>query len=116
VIGPNGDETDLASKSGDYVYYKGTRVPGFYSIRASNRKDHFAINVSPKESDLSFIPPNEIRDNVINPDTEPQTSLEMRISMLKARLETSQRLWWWLLLLVLFLGLGETFLANRTYR
>jgi len=119
VIGPNGDETDLASKpgdSGDYVYYKGTRVPGFYSIRTSNLKDHFAVNVSPKESDLSFIPPNEIRDNVINPDTEPQTSLEMRIPMLKARVEKSQRLWWWLLLLVLLLGLGETFLANRTYR
>ena len=30
--------------------------------------------------------------------------------------EKSQRLWWWILLVVLFLSLGETLLANRTYR
>ena len=116
ITGPSHQETKLVSTPEDYSYYKSTHIPGFYNVRTGNIENYFAVNYIAKESDLSSIPISEIRDTVMNPITQPQEFKEVQLSMIKSQLEKSQHIWWWLLFLVLLMGLGETLLANRTYR
>jgi hypothetical protein len=116
VSGPHGRETILTATAGNYVFYKQTYVPGFYGMRGGNLEDFFAVNVSAEESDLSPIVPSEIGDIFVNRETKPQPSRDARVSIRNAQLEQSQQFWWWIILLVFLLGLGETLLANRTYR
>ncbi|UCD80019.1 MAG: BatA domain-containing protein [Desulfobacterales bacterium] len=116
VIGPHGSEKILTSIADDDVFYRETLRPGFYEIRGPGIHDFLAVNVSPLESDLSFADPPEIGDHRIDRNTRMPSPEESGTLALEAAAEKSQRFWWWMLLCVLFLGLGETLLANRTYR
>jgi Aerotolerance regulator N-terminal/von Willebrand factor type A domain len=116
VTAPLGTETILTSASGDDVVYRNTRTPGFYSVRGGDHEDFLAVNVSPLESDLSSVAPEEIQEALTNPATAAQPRAQARASAMNVQTEKSQRLWWWILLVVGLMGLGETLLANRTYR
>jgi hypothetical protein len=116
VTGPNGAETILTSTKEDDVFYQATDRPGFYNVRGRQEKDVLAVNVSPAESDLSFVSPGQIGAVLVNAARRPPLTQLAEAASIDAIAEKSQRLWWWILLVVLFLGLGETLLANRTYR
>jgi len=116
VTGPNGAETILTSTRGDDVFYQATDRPGFYDVRGFQEQDVLAVNVSPAESDLSFVDPDQIGTVLVNEARRAPLTQRAGEASIAAQTEKSQRLWWWILLVVLFLGLGETLLANRTYR
>ena len=116
VTGPNGTETILTSTKEDDVFYQATDRPGFYDVRGRQEKDVLAVNVSPAESDLSFVDPDQIGAVLVNAAHRAPLTQRAGAASIDAITEKSQRLWWWILLVALFLGLGETLLANRTYR
>jgi len=116
VIGPNGAEAILTSATAQEVFFRSTDRPGFYDVRGRQEQDILAVNVSPVESDLSFVPPEQIGASLVNDAPRVSVTQPAGVSSIAAHTEKSQRLWWWVLLVVLFLGLGETLLANRTYR
>jgi hypothetical protein len=116
VIGPNGAEAILTSTTGDDVFYRATDRPGFYDVRGRQEQDVLAVNVSAAESDLSFVAPEQIGAGLVNEARRATLTQHEGAAAIAAYAEKSQRLWWWILLVVLFLGLGETLLANRTYR
>jgi len=116
VTDPQGKETILTSTAGATVFYRTTHVPGFYGTRGGSLQDSFAVNAPREESDLAFMAPSELGDVLVQRDTVAPSPGEATASILDAQLERSQRFWWWILLAVVLLGLGETLLANRTYR
>jgi hypothetical protein len=116
VTGPNGAETILTSTRGDDVFYQATDRPGFYDVRGRQEQDVLAVNVSPAESDLLFVDPDQIGAVLVNEARRAPLRQHAGEASIAVHAEKSQRLWWWILLVVLFLGLGETLLANRTYR
>ena len=116
VISPNGAEAILTSVTAKEVFYRSTDRPGFYDVRGLQGQDILAVNVSAVESDLSFVPPKQIGAALVNDAPRTSGTQTAGVSSIAAHSEKSQRLWWWVLLMVLLLGLGETLLANRTYR
>ena len=116
VIGPNGTETILTSATAKEVFYRSTDKPGFYEVRGRQEQDVLAVNVSSMESDLSFATPEQIDAALVNDADRTSDAQPASVSTIAAHAEKTQRLWWWVLLAVLCLGLGETFLANRTHR
>jgi hypothetical protein len=118
ITGPKDQESIVTAGPGSLFLYPDTQVPGIYTVRAGNFNDHFAVNVSSEESSLSIsaTAPMELASHLVHPDTKSQRLSEAQKATYHANIEGSQDLWWWLLLLALLVGLGETFLANRTYR
>lgn len=116
VTAPDGVETILTSATGDDLYFRNTRTPGFYGVRGGDRQDFLAVNVSSLESDLSSVDPAEIGEVLTNREAPAQSFPKIGPSAIDAQVEKSQRLWWWILLVVGLMGLAETLLANRTYR
>jgi len=113
VTAPAGAETILTSATEDTVYFRATDRPGYFTVRGRQTQDILAVNVAPAESDLAFVAPEQIESALVN---EARRHPDAPNTPIADHAEKSQRLWWWILLLVLFLGLGETLLANRTYR
>ncbi len=116
IIGPNGAESILSSATAKEVFYRSTDRPGFYEIRGRQEQEALAVNVSSVESNLSFATPEQVSAALVNDAVRAPVSQAAGVSFIAADAEKSQRLWWWLMLAVLFLALGETFLANRTHR
>ena len=84
--------------------------------RGTENASWYAVNIDPRASEFAGIASTELHDAIINPDTRPQQSREVRTAQLMQELEQPQRLWWWILGLVLLLVLAEGFIANPTYR
>jgi hypothetical protein len=116
VSGPDGTESILTSTTGDDVFYRATDRPGFYAVHGHQEPDFLAVNVAPAESDLSSVAPETIGAGLINEASQAPLSPRAGVAPIAVQAEKSQALWWWVLLAVFFLGLGETLLANRTYR
>ncbi len=121
VVSPQDQRTELvaqpqSAEPGERQFYSKTETPGFYQVRSNDFQDFFAVNTAPEESDLTTIDPRTLQNLVVNPDSETQTSGETQVSFHSLQEEKSQRFWWWLLLLVVLLAIGETLLANRTFR
>ena len=91
-------------------------MPGFIRATIDGDAETFAVNVLPEESRLAKTAVSNVYDAVINPDTSPVQSREVRTAQLMAEIEGPQRLWWWILCLVILLLLVEAVVANRTYR
>lgn len=90
--------------------------PGIYRQEGRQGPLYYAVNRAVEESNLAAVAPATVVDQVLNPETRPIQSAEVRNRLLKMELEKPQRLWWWLLLAVMALLLAEPFVANRTYR
>ena len=121
VVSPLDQRTELiaqpqSAESGERQFYSKTGTPGFYQIRSNYFQDFFAVNTDPEESDLTTIDPLALRNLVVKAESETQTLKETQISFHNLQEEKSQRIWWWLLLFVVLLAIGETLLANRTFR
>ena len=91
-------------------------VPGMINARVDGNPVSFAVNGIPEESNFDRAPVANLYDQIINPDTEPNQSREVRTAQLIEELERPQRVWWWILCLVMLLILVEALVANRTYR
>ena len=69
VTSPQGEETLLRSTPEGSAFYRATDRPGFYETRSGNRLSSFAVNVSARESDLTAIALDDIRDRVFHSET-----------------------------------------------
>ncbi|MEX0617838.1 MAG: BatA domain-containing protein [Pseudohongiellaceae bacterium] len=92
------------------------RMPGVMEASRGTDRQLYAVNVTPEESYLSRVAVSNLYDLVINPETEPVQSRDVRAAQLIAELERPQRIWWWILLMAALLLVFESYLANRTYR
>lgn len=91
-------------------------TPGFIRATAAQRETLYAVNILPRESNFARMAVATLYDQIINPDTNPVQSSEVRTAQLIEELERPQRVWWWLLTLVMMLIVAEVLVANRTYR
>lgn len=90
--------------------------PGIYTATIDAVESRYAVNVLPEEADFTRVAAATIYDAVINPDTSPIQSREVRTAQMIEELERPQRMWWYILALVMLLLLAEAVIANRTYR
>lgn len=109
---PQGEPITFANDS----YLMAATAPGFINTRVDQVDRRYAVNILPEESNFARTAVATLYDMVINPDTEPMQSTEVRTAQLIEELERPQRIWWWILSLVMLLLLAETLVANRTYR
>jgi hypothetical protein len=116
ITDPRGRINAVLSTAAAPSFFTETEFPGFYKFSAAKTSDYFAVNVPATESDLSSVSPIEIQDAIVGPDTNSQITSTIQSGIRNVQIEKSQKVWWWLMLTALILGLGETFLANRTYR
>jgi hypothetical protein len=110
--GPEGDPLVFLDDS----YVVNAATPGLIRATVDGLPQNYAVNIIPEESRFAKTPVSNIYDEIINPDTEPFQSREVRTAQLIEELERPQRIWWWILSLVALLLLTETLVANRTYR
>jgi hypothetical protein len=108
VIEPDGNQLSLQAAS---PFYR-ARMPGL--VQAGEQV--IAVNIAPEASALTRIDVANLTDRILNPETAPVVSEQVRAAQLVAEIEQPQRLWWWIVLLVMALFLIETWIANRTYR
>ncbi|MBT8148162.1 MAG: VWA domain-containing protein [Gammaproteobacteria bacterium] len=112
VIYPNGDSAELNAQS-DVLE---AAQPGFIEVQSADDSRYFAVNLPPEESNLLATSVGIVNDLIINPETSPVQSREVRTAQMVAELEQPQRVWWWIMCLVIVLLLAEAKIANRTYR
>ncbi|MFQ5708415.1 MAG: BatA domain-containing protein [bacterium] len=100
-------------------FFEQTNEPGIYGIYRNGRKQafaRFAVNVDSRESDLSPLEPTELTARIeMAAETNVQTAA-MAASDGGGQIEKRQKFWRFIILAVILLLLGETWLANRTYR
>jgi hypothetical protein len=116
VTGPTGQETILTSAIEDAVYFRAADRPGFYSVGGLQAGELLAVNAAPAESDLVLVAPDQMRSEQVHATRPNPGAPRTPAASIAARADDTQQLWWWILLAVMALGLGETLLANRTYR
>jgi hypothetical protein len=111
---PSGESSEIAS-----AIFENTSEPGIYEIlrRQRNRAhDYFAVNVDTRESDLTAAALEDLQARfVVEKDSAPQTAASGSPNADQIQ-EDRQKLWRLAILAVIILLLGETVLANRTYR
>lgn len=109
---PQGETLPLTEEANSFVLDK----PGVYQATIKDLPVYYAANISRAESAFARVSPGDLLDQVLNPETKPSQSRDVRIQLLSQEIEKPQRLWWWLLLLVTLLVVTESFVANRTHR
>jgi len=97
------------------VFYD-TSEPGIYEIRKNSKTSYVAVNVDPRESDLTPIPPDELQDLVARVSETNIQSVSFSGVKLDEQQEKNQKIWRFVILGVILLLIAETWLANRTYR
>ncbi|PCJ25324.1 MAG: hypothetical protein COA96_07570 [SAR86 cluster bacterium] len=112
ATGPNGDV--LIFNNENFVVTANT--PGLIHAIVDGVELDYAVNILPEESNFSRVAVASLYDLIINPDTEPNQTREVRTEQLIAELERPQRVWWWVLCLVMLMLFAEALIANRTYR
>ena len=115
VLNPSGERTQTTNN-----IFESTYEPGIYEIHdtKSDRKlASFAVNVDPSESDLTFVTNEELAQKFDQPQGQEQIqTAAITLDNSNSKKEKSQKLWRFVILAVLLLLIGETWLANRTYR
>jgi len=112
VTGPSGEALGL-NQGGNSLMPK---VVGFLTVEGLQTPLYYAVNANPEESNLERMAPSALHDQIINPETAPTQSLQVRTNELMNEIEGPQRVWWWILLFVMGLLLLETRIANTTHR
>ncbi|HEX9652094.1 MAG TPA: BatA and WFA domain-containing protein [bacterium] len=110
---PSGNETKITTHIFDQ-----TTEPGIYEIHKQNLvrgREVFAVNVDSRESDLTALSPEDFHSRFVIDDTRIAQTAALTSSSSEQH-ENRQKLWRLAIMGVLLLLLGETWLANRTYR
>lgn len=117
-VADGNDELELQEPDGSVVrvsadnpFYR-ARMPGFVQLADTT----LAVNISADAASGRRADIAALTDAIINPETTPMVSEQIRTAQLIADIEQPQRLWWWIVLLVMGLLLVEAWVANRTYR
>ncbi len=110
---PSGHRTPLTPSGAEHLATLNEQ--GFYELRglgtAAGSGRPIAVNVDPKESDLSHFDPKELVAAVTaTPGTGAPGS---GTTLAPAELERGQTIWWYLLVVALLLMAAETILSNR---
>ncbi len=111
---PSGSKVDL-----DKPIFNRTYEPGIYQIqrKGKNRKpDYFAVNVDTKESDLTPLDLADFQKAVLEDSEQEIQSVTIIPPKFNEQQERHQKLWRFVVLGIIILLVGETWLANRTYR
>lgn len=108
VTEPDGNQVRVLAAS---PFYR-ARMPGL--VQAGDGV--IAVNIAPEASALARVDVANLTDRILNPETAPVISEQVRTAQLIADIEQPQRLWWWIVLLVMVLLLAEAWVANRTFR
>lgn len=101
----------LVQVTQDNAFYR-ARMPGFIPLAQTT----LAINIAAEAASSRRADIDALTDAIINPETTPLVSEQVRTTQLIADIEQPQRLWWWIVLLVMMLLVVEAWVANRTYR
>jgi hypothetical protein len=101
----------LVQLTQDNPFYR-ARMPGFVQLAQTT----LAINIAAEAASSRRADIAALTDAIINPETTPTVSEQVRTAQLIADIEQPQRLWWWIVLLVMLLLIIEAWVANRTYR
>ena len=110
---PSGHRTPLTPSGPEHLATLSEQ--GFYELRglgtAAGSGRPIAVNVDPKESDLSHFDPKEL---VAAVTATPGAGIQQKgETMAPDELERSQTIWWYLLVVALLLMVAETVLSNR---
>ncbi len=100
-------------------YFQRTDAPGIYEVFSNARKKpvaYFAVNLNPDESDLHAETPDKLEARVADVTKGPVQEASLVTGQLGEQQERAQKLWRLGILLGILLLVGETWLANRTYR
>lgn len=112
---PSGKEVEVEDK-----IFEQTSEAGIYEIKEGGNKRplaYFAVNVDSRESDLMPAPIADLNARFNQqPNTTIQTASISAREQINHDQEKQQKLWRFLVFVVLLLLVGETWLANRTYR
>lgn len=116
--GADGETTTVRpAVDGASIVWDAPQQPGFYSVEAGAAKQWFAVNVDPRESDLSPLSPTELREELLRgldvdfTAGEAPTTRDGTTQRAETAVAVTSR---WLLAVVLVLLLTEPFLAwNR---
>jgi hypothetical protein len=114
VTATDSEGNDIAFANDSFVIT--ADKPGLIEAAVDGAQISYAVNILPEESSFTRTAVATLYDAIINPDTSPYQSREVRTAQLIEELERPQRLWWWILSLVMLLLLTEAVIANRTYR
>jgi hypothetical protein len=99
------------------TFFTGTSEPGIYELSIGQEVRYFAVNIDPNEAIGQAFDPQSFVDRFVNRETEPaRAAMTGGSQAVQKEMEKRQRLWRYLLIGVMVLLLGETVLANRTYR
>ena len=121
-LGATDQQVSARNANGDAIGFSGDNAvftadkPGLITAESGAAVTRYAVNILPRESNLTRLATATLYDDVINPETSPIRSREVQTAQLVEELERPQRLWWWILALVMLLVLAEATIANRTYR
>ena len=108
LLEPDGARVQLTR---DNPFYQ-ARMPGFVQLEETT----LAVNIAAEAASSRRADIDALTDAIINPETTPMVSEQVRTAQLIADIEQPQRLWWWIVLLVMLLLVVEAWVANRTYR
>jgi hypothetical protein len=100
-------------------FFEKTEDPGIYQIFRGNQRRataYFAVNIDSRESDLTPMDPEEIKSEIVDASEQSVQTAALTSNNINDQLEKNQKLWRFAILGVILLLLGETWLANRTYR
>lgn len=110
--------TRLRLSAGGSTHIADLREAGFYELRGTSTAvgsgRPIAVNVDPKESDLSHVAPGEVVAAITAPG--PVTNTGLLSDGSPDETERRQTLWWYLLFAAMLLAAGETLLSNRLSR
>lgn len=114
IVNPTGKRIEPRS-----LLFEESTAAGIYEVRREDKKGPvtmFAVNVDSRESDLSTLPPANLQSTIRKVTENEIESASFGTQALNSQVESEQKLWRLAILVAIFLLLGETWLANRTYR
>jgi hypothetical protein len=111
VFDPKGNRALTLDESAGNLRFSPDQA-GFYELRGGGRSDFIAVNVDPRESDLSRLPPDAIErwKGLATPQGAPKEAAEGRVP--SAEPVPLLPVWFWMLLAAALLAFAEPLVAN----
>jgi hypothetical protein len=114
VDAPNGERITDRKQTSDGELIVAAREPGFYRLRYAGNSEFSAVNLDPKESDLTRLDVEAFVAATTGADPKAGAEAAAKERLSKEEIESRQRVWRLLLLAALLLFITEAVLARRT--
>ncbi len=99
------------TSAGDLII--NAREAGFYRLRYQDLPELAAVNLDPRESDLTRLNIDEFMTSVTGADPKAALASSAEQKLSDEELESKQRVWWLMLITALILFTAEAILARR---